>query len=776
MTEPWKFVVSNDKIKARQSISAAIFNGVAVSVAEYGTVGDGVTDDTAAIQSAIDAVDGAAVVIPQGTYKVSGNLTIQNKANFKLIGHGATIELSGDGSVAGGRGVKLAGTLANVEIAGLHIVGDGDYTHQHKGIWGNSGANLVDISMHHNVIEQVTVGISINAELSGSIDGFQITDNVIKDVVGIATGYGYGIHCAYGANSVRGIIARNRIYNAKRHSIYVAHVADLDVVGNMIYGHRSTLTSGEQADATDGRGKTRPAVNIARSHNVRLSGNYFMDGYDAAVAIVPNPEGAVGVYLWDVALTGNHFLRPQNSVPLLMVGDSTPSTTGVPTDILVSSNDFYSDFSVLSGVNSIEAIQHNAGVNVRYKNNSIVIRGVNQTTAGINVYNREDSSGTATYTDGVEISENHCYLKTSNGSVCRGVRLDGSVSTSIAKHKFRNNTAAGDCVQPPIVLVSTATNTNLDFNAQDVRDQYGNTLFAYSGVASAAVYLTASNGSGSTATMRPDGTGSNLNFRVRGKGTGKFGIFDAADTSKVIEFDLTGLTPGNTRTLSPPNATTTLVGRDTTDTLSHKSIDLTTNTVTMTAAQLQAAVSDADVTLTTGPHPDDQLTAGMVTIPRWSPNVATVSLGASGTEQFTYFTADKAATLTGVTIRSGSTAAGATPTLVRIGLYSVAANGDLTLIASTANDTTLLAATNTTYTKAFSASATVAYGDRLAIGVLVVSGATMPTLAGVTGTGSAELAVAPRLTASLAGQSDLPSSVTAGSLSATTSLFYARVA
>lgn len=57
------------------------------SVAEFGAKGDGVTDDTAAIQAAIDAVHaegGGEVHIPSGTYILSSSLTIYSY--IKLVG------------------------------------------------------------------------------------------------------------------------------------------------------------------------------------------------------------------------------------------------------------------------------------------------------------------------------------------------------------------------------------------------------------------------------------------------------------------------------------------------------------------------------------------------------------------------------------------------------------------------------------------------------------------------------------------------------------------
>lgn len=136
-----------------------------------------------------------------------------------------------------------------------------------------------------------------------------------------------------------------------------------------------------------------------------------------------------------------------------------------------------------------------------------------------------------------------------------------------------------------------------------------------------------------------------------------------------------------------------------------------------------------------------------------------------------YFTARKTETITSLRASVGSTAAGATPSLVRYGLYTVAATGDITLVASTANDTTLLAATNTGYSKATSASYIKSQGQLYAFGALVVTAATAPALASVV-LPVGEVLIAPRLGGTVAAQADLPATVAFASIATTSAGLY----
>lgn len=55
----------------------------AVDVRDYGAKGDGVTDDTGAFDAADTAAAGRTITVPAGTYRIAGNLTIENPIRFQ---------------------------------------------------------------------------------------------------------------------------------------------------------------------------------------------------------------------------------------------------------------------------------------------------------------------------------------------------------------------------------------------------------------------------------------------------------------------------------------------------------------------------------------------------------------------------------------------------------------------------------------------------------------------------------------------------------------------
>lgn len=197
-----------------------------------------------------------------------------------------------------------------------------------------------------------------------------------------------------------------------------------------------------------------------------------------------------------------------------------------------------------------------------------------------------------------------------------------------------------------------------------------------------------------------------------------------------------------------------------------------------TGAIWYVAAGDLPLSALTALLIPDPLTVGEATLPAGRDDATSASVTLTSQQlRLTYFTARKTETITQVRLLAGVTAAAATPTLIRAGIYSVnPSTGDLALLAATASDTAIFAAANTRYTRSLTSSLAKVAGTRYALGMLVVSAAAMPTLIGkltVAGALPLESAELPRICALLSGQADLPSTVTDASLTSTASTQYA---
>lgn len=94
-------------------------NNIVDVVADFGAVGNGVADDTAAIQSAITASAGKTLFFPAGTYRITSGLTASTSLRLSLD-PGATIDYSGAsaGTALGQRiAITFSGTVgADVDV------------------------------------------------------------------------------------------------------------------------------------------------------------------------------------------------------------------------------------------------------------------------------------------------------------------------------------------------------------------------------------------------------------------------------------------------------------------------------------------------------------------------------------------------------------------------------------------------------------------------------------------------------------------------------------
>ena len=142
-----------------------------------------------------------------------------------------------------------------------------------------------------------------------------------------------------------------------------------------------------------------------------------------------------------------------------------------------------------------------------------------------------------------------------------------------------------------LTTVQTLTNKTLTSpSINEILDANGNEILGLSTTASATDFLTVKNGIGVGVPLHiyADGSSASIGLHIQPKGSGLVTISDGTDFNKGIRFRSSGSaasavtlldavsTAGRVVTL--PDATTTLVGRDTTDTLTNKTIAFSSNT------------------------------------------------------------------------------------------------------------------------------------------------------------------------------------------------------
>ena len=170
-------------------------------------------------------------------------------------------------------------------------------------------------------------------------------------------------------------------------------------------------------------------------------------------------------------------------------------------------------------------------------------------------------------------------------SITAGTGLTGGTITT-------TGTIAIDSTVATLTGTQTLTNKTLTSpKANEILDTNGNESVVFSPTTSATDYFVMKNGIGVGAPLHlyADGSSANTGVHIQPKGTGLVTISDGTDFSKGIRFrssssaasavTLLDAVSSAGRVVTLPDATTTLVGRDTTDTLTNKSISGATNTL-----------------------------------------------------------------------------------------------------------------------------------------------------------------------------------------------------
>lgn len=234
-------------------VSYSMITGSVINVRDYGATGDGSTDDTAAIQSAIDAGLGKRIFFPKGVYKITDTLDIgyasANTVDLFGEGLGSVIQWNGANSlpVVWYQGTAAGGAwYANTVIERLNFVNNTANTGVIGIRFGKSGDTSVGVGNTHirncqfstfgvcvqSIYESDEMTISDNRFNGYTLYGVQTEGSgvrIINNHFQNAGASSYAINATYSAITISGnVIQANSMLGA----IYLANCGGFNINAN----------------------------------------------------------------------------------------------------------------------------------------------------------------------------------------------------------------------------------------------------------------------------------------------------------------------------------------------------------------------------------------------------------------------------------------------------------------------------------------------------------------------------------------------------------------
>lgn len=295
---------------------------VDVTAAPYHASGDGVTDDTAAIQAAAIAAENGILVIPKPAASYLISSTIELPSNIIVIGIGhASICLKANSNCTM---VQLDGKQ-NVTLTGLTL--DGNRANQ-----SSDNSNPFDMAESHHALKLIN---SRNV----TIRGCKLT-SASGDGAAVA-----GQFFVVGEGNVNRhiTIVDNEIQNNGRNGISIIHADGVWIKNNEIHGHHawvSTLGAGIDIEPNRGinPGEQWIVRNVAVENNILHDNNVggqIIGWANSATTIVEHIA-----FRSNRIYRNNHRTAPASSKGLL-VKEINNTAGGKYSDIVIADNDVY---------------------------------------------------------------------------------------------------------------------------------------------------------------------------------------------------------------------------------------------------------------------------------------------------------------------------------------------------------------------------------------------------------------------------------------------------
>jgi hypothetical protein len=306
-------------------VTYSMIQGAPVNVLDYGAKGDGATDDTAAIQAALNAITtGGEVVFPPGTYLVSGSGSLlQPKSNTALIGTRTASVIRINSASAAASIFGIGTNVSGLVFEGLTLDGNSGVVTAYD-TFGLQFPDVGAITVRNCTFQ--------NFKRDGMLLGLTTrVDHLTVDTCNFSN---------IVFNGVRTYNARMQYINNSRFFDFVTSPLDFNPIAVENAETTTIVTNNYFSNNSASWASGNSTVSLMGDRNY-VAGNTIVGG--GMIVVHAGPFGRTGIK--DYRIIGNSI---QNTVtPGIIVN------TDVNTDIIVSNN--YIRGSASSGIQVISA-------------------------------------------------------------------------------------------------------------------------------------------------------------------------------------------------------------------------------------------------------------------------------------------------------------------------------------------------------------------------------------------------------------------------------------
>jgi len=303
-----------------------------VSVKDFGAVGDGVTDDTAAIQAAF--ATGNSVFFPAGTYIVSGILS--PLANTTVYGDNSTVKAATGSSAT--YIFKTAKDEDYVTIRDLTIDGNGVLL---RGIGLLSSYCLVS----NCLVKNCDYGIAISGNYQSTYDPTYYVDGCVIENNKILTTTRHAILTEHHARN--STITGNYIDGVSTSGFYGINLSEGSSLISVTDNHIENVSYGIKCPSSRITIKGNKITTTLHGQGISVGSNpaatSSWDDVDPLDYNVCSHNTILDTYLEGIIITGNRCMVSDNIVAECGYTASISGISVKGTDVLVTNNMVYAD-------------------------------------------------------------------------------------------------------------------------------------------------------------------------------------------------------------------------------------------------------------------------------------------------------------------------------------------------------------------------------------------------------------------------------------------------